>query len=100
MHIMIQEIWNKLACRCVQCTWVWFADNKERPKICPNRTCRSRKWNADLEQLEAMKPVDVRIIAAGPNREFKVAETRYRKCQHGDNEYTCERTACKIKTGR
>ncbi len=97
---MEQMIWGKRACRCVQCAWVWFAEG-ERPKICPNRKCRSRKWNADLGQLENLQPVDVRVVAAGPsNAEFKAAETRYRKCSHGGNEYTCGRVACKIKTGR
>ena len=31
---------------------------------------------------------------------IEAAEPRYRKCQHGENEYTCSRNACKIKTGR
>jgi hypothetical protein len=32
-------------CICDKCGHKWIAENRELPKQCPSRKCRSRQWN-------------------------------------------------------
>lgn len=47
------------------------------------------------------RPTEPQTETYTPREPEKISEKpRFRKCQHGGNEFTCGRTACKIKTGR
>jgi hypothetical protein len=52
---------TELVWRCSACNWTWqktrHADGRVRiPAACPNRECRTRKWNRDDDQPTSHAP--------------------------------------------
>lgn len=52
-HMATSQIYDRMVCKCEHCTHVWIAEVSES-SICPNRACRSRKWNSVKAESSAI----------------------------------------------
>ena len=88
------------ACRCDVCGHTWIPYNNletSPPQRCPSRKCRSIAWNRSQDVSgvsKAIAPPAQPQASNVPQGAIPDEMGRYRKCKHGNNEWTCNWPLC------